>query len=117
MNVSITPSEHRGVGGAAEAQQQRRWGLGVRHRVAGAAGKRQPQDTDRVSVEWRRGRRKTTHTHTYADSPPHAQPVLQQPVHSVVPPLPLGPHGSIRLSEDTRGYTHNVATHIHTDAH
>eukprot|EP00918_Siedleckia_nematoides_P049683 GHVU01108895.1.p2 GENE.GHVU01108895.1~~GHVU01108895.1.p2 ORF type:complete len:109 (+),score=10.29 GHVU01108895.1:175-501(+) len=49
------------------------------------------------------------HTHTYADSPVHAQPVSL-----AVPPLPLVAHGSIRVSEDTRGYTHSVATHTHT---
>eukprot|EP00918_Siedleckia_nematoides_P036311 GHVU01078920.1.p1 GENE.GHVU01078920.1~~GHVU01078920.1.p1 ORF type:complete len:129 (+),score=9.56 GHVU01078920.1:155-541(+) len=61
-NGSIGPPEHRGVGGAAAAQEQRRGGVGVRDRVGGAAGKRQPPDTNRVSVEGRPGRRRTTHT-------------------------------------------------------
>eukprot|EP00918_Siedleckia_nematoides_P098987 GHVU01216592.1.p1 GENE.GHVU01216592.1~~GHVU01216592.1.p1 ORF type:complete len:247 (-),score=17.15 GHVU01216592.1:25-765(-) len=43
-----------------------------------------------------------------------APPVHAQPVKVAVTPLPLVIHGSIIDSEDTRGYTHSVATHTHT---
>eukprot|EP00918_Siedleckia_nematoides_P039824 GHVU01086544.1.p2 GENE.GHVU01086544.1~~GHVU01086544.1.p2 ORF type:complete len:101 (-),score=9.75 GHVU01086544.1:109-411(-) len=99
----MLPSSHLSI-----AAQQRRWGAGL-----GGRGGGQTAAVGHRRSEWGMeagAKEDHRHTHTYADSPQHAQSV---PL--AVAPLPLVPDGIIiRPSEDTRRYTHSVATQTHT---
>eukprot|EP00918_Siedleckia_nematoides_P038113 GHVU01082762.1.p2 GENE.GHVU01082762.1~~GHVU01082762.1.p2 ORF type:complete len:106 (-),score=7.86 GHVU01082762.1:286-603(-) len=102
----MLPLGYLSIAGRAAQQQHNSsrggvWGCGT------GRPWRQAKGIDRVTVEWRRGRRRTppTHTHAYADSPHLAQPVQ---VAVVKQPLVN------QRSEDSWGYTHSVATHTHT---
>eukprot|EP00918_Siedleckia_nematoides_P004802 GHVU01010653.1.p1 GENE.GHVU01010653.1~~GHVU01010653.1.p1 ORF type:complete len:133 (+),score=7.43 GHVU01010653.1:64-462(+) len=106
------PSSHLSIAGRAAQQRHNSSGGGVwgcwRGSGQTAAVGHRPSDCG-----MRTGAKEDpTHIQTYADSPPHAQPV---PVPAS--PISFVPYGPIPVSEDAQGYTQCGDLHTHTHTH